>query len=184
MNQLAYYKKRYWSDPIFKAKERKRGKIYNRSTHGRKVKRKNYDKHINTEAGYLRDKWNSMRTKSRGSRKKLSVMITREKFFELWEQHKKRDGGWFCAYTGQPMTRLRSLNKLKNFKSHISNTGKQSGRQVRTNLSVDRIDSEKGYTKDNIVFCTWDFNDRKGNISLEDIRCILNLLESKKHEVE
>ena len=125
-----------------------------------------------------------MRTKSRGSRKKLSVMITREKFFELWEQHKKRYGGWFCAYTGQPMTRLRSLNKLKNFKSHISNTGKQSGRQVRTNLSVDRIDSEKGYTKDNIVFCTWDFNDRKGNISLEDIRCILNLLESKKHEVE
>ena len=185
MNQISYYKKRYWSDPIFKARERKRGKIYGTSAQGRKMKRKNYDKQINTEKGYLKDKWNSMKTKSRGGgkkdRKKVSLTITREEFYELWEQHKKRYGGWFCAYTGQPMTRLRSMNRLKNFKSHISNTGKQSGRQVRTNLSVDRIDSGKGYTKDNIVFCTWDFNDRKGNISLEDIRCILNLKESIKN---
>ena len=80
-----------------------------------------------------------MRTKSRGSRKKLSVMITREKFFELWEQHKKRYGGWFCAYTGQPMTRLRSLNKLKNFKRfelYTSNEAtSQQAEYIRDGLS-------------------------------------------------
>ena len=43
-------------------------------------------------------------------------------------------------------------------------------------LSVDRFDSNIGYTKENIVFCRWDFNSRKGNIAVED--CIIIL---KKH---
>ena len=95
---------------------------------------------------------------------------------ELWEKHKKKYGGWICAYTGQIMTQTRSMNPVG------SAQGKASGIKVKTNMSVDRLDSSKGYTKDNIVFCTWEFNDRKGNVSLEDIRCILNLMESKRDE--
>ena len=81
------------------------------------------------------------------------------------------------------MIHTRNVNELK----HSSSRAKMMGNnkiKIKSNMSVDRINSEKGYTKDNIVFCTWAFNDRKGSISLEDIRCILNLLESKKHEME
>jgi|TARA_R100001530_G_scaffold107208_1_gene74940 hypothetical protein len=175
------YKEKYNTDSKFRAREQKRKRDYGRSSHGRKVKRANYAKHMGTEKGYLREKWNSLQSKSRNyldrtrnyKRKPTPVLITREEFYELWEQHKKRYGGWFCAYTGESMTHTRSMNES------MSNRIK-----VKSNMSVDRIDSDQGYTRDNIVFCTWDFNDRKGNISLEDIRCILNLLESKKHEME
>ena len=175
------YKEKYRKDSKFRAREKKRKRDYGRSSHGRKVKRANYAKHMGTEKGYLREKWNSLQSKSRNyadktrsyQRKAIPVLVTREEFYELWEQHKKRYGGWFCAYTGEKMTHTRSMNES------MSNRIK-----VKSNMSVDRIDSDKGYTKDNIVFCTWDFNDRKGNISLEDMRCILNLLESKKHEME
>jgi hypothetical protein len=40
-------------------------------------------------------------------------------------------------------------------------------------LSIDRFDSDVGYTKNNIVFCRWDFNDRKSNIRVEDCKIII-----------
>jgi len=40
-------------------------------------------------------------------------------------------------------------------------------------LSIDRFDSDVGYTKDNIVFCRWDFNDRKNSVSVEDCKIII-----------
>ena len=180
------YKEKYRKDSKFRAREKKRKRDYGRSSHGRTVKRANYAKQMRTEKGYLREKWNSLMSKSRNyadktrgyKRKPIPVLVTREEFYELWEQHKKRYGGWFCAYTGKKMTHTRNVNELKS-STHRSLYGNNKIK-TKSNMSVDRIDSDKGYTKDNIVFCTWDFNDRKGNISLEDIRCILNLLESKK----
>ena len=38
---------------------------------------------------------------------------------------------------------------------------------------VDSVHKNTEYTKDNIVFCRWDFNNRKGNISVEDCMIIL-----------
>jgi hypothetical protein len=34
--------------------------------------------------------------------------------------------------------------------------------QVGSNLSIDRIDNNKTYSKDNITFCTQNFNHKKG----------------------
>ena len=177
--EAIYFRKRYNSDPKFREYNKKRHRVYSRSEHGKKVKRSCYDKYMETEHGYMTDKWNNIKGRSRDTRRPpIPVEVTKEEFFELWEKHKKRYGGWVCAYTGKQMTHIRSINP-----TGVSSR-KSKKIQVKSNMSIDRIDSDKGYTKDNIVFCTWDFNDRKGNISLEDIRCILNLLESKKHEVE
>ena len=183
------YKEKYHKDSKFRAREKKRKRAYGRSSHGRKVKRANYAKQMSTEKGYLREKWNSLQSKSRNyadktrgyQRKAIPVLVTREEFYELWEQHKKRYGGWFCAYTGAKMTHQRNTNELRD--SARRSLYGNNKIKTKSNMSVDRIDSDKGYTKDNIVFCTWNFNDRKGNISLEDIRCILNLIESRKYEL-
>ena len=35
--------------------------------------------------------------------------------------------------------------------------------------TVDRIDASKGYIEGNVVACTKDFNQRKGNLTIEDI---------------
>ena len=176
---MTYYTERYHSDPEFRKKRNEQTRQWGRSERGRQLKRKWYDEYIGTEQGYLLDRWYTLQSRANNTkdRKNILVEITREEFFELWEEHKKRHG-WNCAYTGKPMTRIRSINEL-NTKSKDLLSGKNSVQKVRTNMSVDRIDSDKNYTKDNIVFCTWDFNDRKGNISVADIRCILKLIKER-----
>jgi hypothetical protein len=56
-----------------------------------------------------------------------------------------------CAYTGESL----ELN------AGYSNT-----------LSVDRVNSSKGYTKDNIVLTTWEVNNCKQDLSLERFKAL------------
>ena len=177
MRESAYQFK-YRTDSVWRNAERERLKKYNISAEGRKTKNANYRKRMATEKGYLADKWNSVK---QGGRKKLPVKITKEEFFQLWEDHKKKYGGWFCAYTGKPMTKQRGGNPVMSVTGGEVLFGKNSSIKVKSNMSVDRIDSDKGYTKDNIVFCTWEFNDRKGEVSVRDIGHILDLIERRKN---
>jgi hypothetical protein len=66
-----------------------------------------------------------------------------EKLFEI------QDG--LCAYTGESL----ELN------AGYSNT-----------LSVDRVDSSKGYTRDNVVLTTWEVNNCKQDLSLERFKTL------------
>ena len=43
-------------------------------------------------------------------------------------------------------------------------------------MSADRIDSSRGYTKDNMIFCRWDFNNRKGDMTIEDMKNVLKVI--------
>ncbi len=61
---------------------------------------------------------------------------------ELWD----RQSG-LCAVSGQHMTR---------YKGHGSN------HVIGTNGSIDRIDSTKGYTPDNVQWVCWTVNRMKG----------------------
>jgi hypothetical protein len=45
--------------------------------------------------------------------------------------------------------------------------------------SFDRIDSSKGYVEGNVVSCTVDINQKKSNLSLEEIACLYNKLVKK-----
>jgi hypothetical protein len=42
--------------------------------------------------------------------------------------------------------------------------------------SFDRVDSSKGYVEGNVVACTIDINQKKSNLSLEEIICLYNKL--------
>jgi len=42
--------------------------------------------------------------------------------------------------------------------------------------SPDRIDSSKGYTKDNINLCLWDINQMKSNHTLEKFTSLCKLV--------
>ena len=146
--------------------------------------RKQNIKYLNTESGFIISKWNDIKKrvnkkekmkgdngnyrKSSGSRKcaKLEHTLTKQEFLQAWEEHKVKYG-MFCYYTGKPMKIGRKL-AIKGAKKRHS--------APPDLLSIDRFDSNIGYTKENIVFCRWDFNSRKGNIAVED--CIIIL---KKH---
>ena len=66
---VSWYKNRYDTDPVFKARARARGLKYGRSEQGKRIKFEWYKKSCNTEKGYLGDKWNSVK---KGGRKKTT----------------------------------------------------------------------------------------------------------------
>jgi hypothetical protein len=137
--------------------------------------RKQNIKYLNTESGFIISKWNDIKKriykkekmkngdgdykKSPGSKKmaKMEHTLTKEEFFAAWEEHKIKYG-WNCYYTGKPMKIGRKL-AIKGAKKRHSTPPDL--------LSIDRFDSNLGYTKDNIVFCRWDANDMKGSITIE-----------------
>jgi len=137
--------------------------------------RKQNIKYLSTESGFLICKWNDIKKriykkekverangdyrKSAGSRKceRLEHTLTKEEFLQAWEEHKVKYG-WKCYYTGKPMKIGRKL-AVKGAKKRHSTPPDL--------LSIDRFDSNLGYTKDNIVFCRWDANDMKGSITIE-----------------
>jgi hypothetical protein len=39
-------------------------------------------------------------------------------------------------------------------------------------LTIDRVDADKGYVTGNIVACSYDFNQRKGALSIADLKLL------------
>jgi hypothetical protein len=90
----------------------------------------------------------------------------RDHLLELWEKQKKLLGGAYCIYTGIDLTTKKS-------------NGQGHGDKTKTNISIDRIDPNLPYQEDNIVFCSWEFNERKGAVSPEDCKKILKVHEDR-----
>lgn len=95
----------------------------------------------------LRQRYNAARNRS--TRKGMDFDITTDYLLELWE----RQNGT-CFYTGVPMTIDRNDNNA---------------------LSIDRIDSSKGYTRDNVVLVCSSINVMKNSHSIDEF---INLCRS------
>lgn len=80
-------------------------------------------------------------------RGKHAVHVTRDDLQALWDAQ-----AGLCAISGVPMTFL-----------------KGSGR-VPTNLSMDRIDSARPYTKDNVQLVCYQANLMKSELTVEQLR--------------
>jgi dUTP pyrophosphatase len=84
---------------------------------------------------------------------------------DLRAQYESQNG--LCFYTGIPL----QLASTKNWKD-------QNQADLDT-LSVDRVDSTKGYEVGNIVLCCNAINRMKGNASVEDLQDILGYVVAK-----
>ena len=147
-----------------------------RNARRRELRRRNPEKYLkmakeyqNNEGTWIKNLFSTIKKrtfqKDVTRRRKIDLghydlHFTREQFIQAWENHKKKYGGMYCGYTGELMTHYRSdlRDPLRN----------QS-----TNISVDRIDPEKPYTLNNIIFCTVKFNNKKGSIGYKDCLAIL-----------
>ena len=128
--------------------------------------------YLNTEEGFIIAKYNDVKKscKKKQARpinadKKIEL-LSQEEFLELWTQHKAKQG-ITCGYTGEPLL----MQKKKPRKDGVRH------KPPKNLLSVDCLDPEIGYTKKNIVFCSWAFNDRKNAVKIKDCYLII-----KKHE--
>lgn len=87
-------------------------------------------------------------------KRKYEFNITIDYLYELWD---KQDGK--CYYT---------LVEMIN----------SAGNRIPNQVSVDRIDSSKGYVKDNIALCCQSINYAKSNYNEEIFRDFLNKVKS------
>lgn len=76
--------------------------------------------------------------------------ITLEHLFYLWESQ-----NGLCYYTHEEMTLISNAVKTRDRPHNL--------------ISIDRVDSKKGYMKDNVVFCCFKINTIKNDLSLLDL---------------
>ena len=115
-------------------------------------------RYVESEKGYFNNVWQSIR-----SRDVAYSIKSRNHLLELWNNHKKEYGPC-CRYTGVELTTKRS-------------TGEGWKRSRPTNISVDRVDPRLPYEEGNIVFCAWEFNNRKSGVTPDDCKRILEVYE-------
>ena len=83
-------------------------------------------KYKNTEKGYKNNLWNNL--VSNAKRRNIPVHICKEDIDLIYKEQKG-----LCAVTGMPMEYVSGVESKNSF-----------------GVSVDRVDSNKGYTKDNV----------------------------------
>tara|TARA_R100000908_G_C3712099_1_gene118322 strand:+ start:124 stop:744 length:621 start_codon:yes stop_codon:yes gene_type:complete len=154
------------------SKEKKENYLNERKAYKRSTNRKAQDlAYLNTEGGFMIRKYNDVKKSCKrkqnrpiNANKKIEL-LSQEKFLELWTEHKAKQG-ITCGYTGEPLVMERK-------------PAPKVGRNKvpKNQLSVDCLDPDIGYTKENIVFCSWAFNDRKNAVKIKDCHLII-----KKHQ--
>lgn len=133
-------------------------------------KRKSDFRYFSTLTGYLKALYGAAMRRCRNhvkkNRKAIHFDLSREDFFNVFWTQVETLGGIYCIYTGEPMTHKRGKGR------------------IRSNISLDRLDNTKGYTKDNIVFCTADFNDLKGSVTIVACQRILEVYKERIGYIE
>ena len=130
--------------------------------------------YLNTEAGFIISKYHDMKKscKRKQAREinadKKIELLSQEEFLELWTQHKAKQG-ITCGYTGEPLLMQRKIPRKDGVRNKVP----------KNQLSVDCLDPEIGYTKENIVFCGWGFNDRKNAVKIKDCYLIIKMHEER-----
>ena len=156
-NSMIKNRKRYRS----RTKEQKRQDV-----------EKQYERTKDKERLHLRTLYTRMRRSVKRPQKNHSAvhnihkevpLISLEAFLTLWFEHKE-ERGMRCAYSNKIMTFTKGTYEKK----------------VLTAVSVDRIDASKGYIEGNIVFCRWEFNTRKKDLTLDDVESIIKKLFERR----
>jgi len=120
---------------------------------------------LGTENGFMKKLFYSIQERCRKIQRASRLFktdFTKEEFLQMWEDHKKKYG-MKCVFTGVTMDFIKSPKQVR-------------GNQV----SVDRLDNDLDYTKDNIIFCSSKANFMKASVTIDMCRKILALYEERQ----
>lgn len=117
-------------------------------------------KHLATVRGKLLQLLNS--AKRSEIKRGISCSLSYEDLETLWNRQQGR-----CAVTNVPLT---------------LESGGVNRRQPFT-ISLDRIDSDKGYDSDNIQFVAWAVNQAKGTGTMEELYSLCELIINNRHRL-
>ena len=118
-------------------------------------------KRLNSERGFFRTLWDTTKRSSKDNSFKDF-----DDFFDHWLEQKKIYG-MKCPGTGVEMTTKAFFNKKGEFKT------------CPTNISKDRILSSMGYSRQNLIFTCWKYNNAKGNITPKMAQAFLKIVNER-----
>ena len=147
---------RYWANP---EKDNLRTKTWKKNN---KEKVEGTQKiYLNSERGYFMEMWNGIKKSKHGYDFKDF-----DDFFQCWLDQKAIHG-MRCPATGETMTIIRKTNNNK------------TGPMTMTNISRDRILCSRGYSKQNLIFTTWGYNNSKCNLSPKGAKAFLRIVRER-----
>ena len=131
--------------------------------------------YYNSERGFvitkIKDIFKPSRIKARGWKPECTKEEMLDKFNEYVKEH-----GRNCFYCGGPWTYITNKHKREEGPSP-----RKKGSNNYENFSIDRFDSSKTYTLDNIYFVHHKCNDSKKNISLNLIESLYKIIQERKN---
>jgi len=114
-------------------------------------------------------------------KRNLVPLITKQEIWEeliLYVQKTKElfpySNGRLCEYCNKPWTYIRHQNGCI-----IGNGSRKRGNPVTTNFSIDRLNNNLTYTKQNIVFCCGSCNHEKSSVTFDMCKKILKIKEQR-----
>ena len=135
-------------------------------------------KYRSTEKGYLKNKYDNMNrnfeTQKRGRQNKR--FFTFNEFLTAFEKHKSIYG--MRSAWGPGVDHLEQHLIMTTIVPGNGPTGRK-GKRTGSNLSIDRLDSNRDYTLQNIIFICGDENVRKKDTSYEDCKIQIRLHEER-----
>jgi len=150
---------------------------------------KEITKYKNTETGFLRMRYNSLRAREfldlRWGRKS-KCHFTFDEFVVAWKKHKSIYGlksAWGPGIDNLEQHLPITMIFLAN--GQIGKPGNSKGNKVTgSNLSIDRLNPNLDYTLQNIIFIRNDENRRKSDSSYEDCKIQIQLHEERFVEMK
>ena len=137
----------------------------------------NEHKYGSSEKGFLnirmRDIYKPSSLKKRNLIPECTKDEIRKHFYEYVEKH-----GRNCFYCKEPWTYIVNKYIPGNGANKQSDKGKSRANKIK-NLSIDRLDSSKTYSIDNIIFCCVECNLRKKDITFNMVRRLYEIINER-----
>ena len=135
-------------------------------------------KYVVSERGYLNKKYRSMLTIPSQQRRKhhrpTNRHLTFKAFLAAWEKHKSIYG-MRSAWGPGP----HDLEQHKPITIILTKNPDKKAKRIDSNLSIDRLDNNRDYTVQNIIFIRGDENARKKDTTYEDCKIQIRLHEER-----
>lgn len=142
-----------------------------------KKRSENEYKYGNTEKGYLsiriKDIYKPSAIKKRNFIPECTKDEIKKHFYEYVEKH-----GRNCFYCKEPWTYVMNRYVPGNGANKQSDKGKSRANKIK-NLSLDRLDSFKTYSVNNIIFCCVQCNLSKKDISIKLIKRLYEIITER-----
>ena len=106
-------------------------------------------------------RWLYGAARTRAKKKNIPFIVSKKEWFNQWSLQKSK-----CYYTGVHMTNINGKGKCT------------------TNISIDRIEPEKGYVKGNYVFCADAVNRMKLSHSVNEFLEWIELIYKNKKRIK